>query len=290
MAEHDSTRTSETARVKMFLVAIEEQDTLVRESVVDSPRSGLSNTQFTVIRRIFEDIHLYDPDLVHAIDFPCDPGGMRAQLRDARTRLVARILELEVPKQRTGHLTLADAADKRRIFVVHGRNTDARDAMFDFLRAIGLDPIEWGEAIAMTGEGAPYIGRALDSAFTQAQAVVILLTGDDMARLGTRYLLPQDPAEERRLTPQPRPNVLFEAGMAFAMQPDRTVVASLGASLRQFSDIVGRHIIYLSNSVESRKRLADRLKMAGCAVSIDHKERWLTAGDFDSASHDPDAS
>ncbi|MCZ7537472.1 MAG: nucleotide-binding protein [Acidimicrobiia bacterium] len=31
--------------------------------------------------------------------------------------------------------------------------------MFDFLRAIGLQPIEWTQAVALTGKGSPYIGE-----------------------------------------------------------------------------------------------------------------------------------
>ena len=65
---------------------------------------------------------------------------------------------------------------RRRVFVVHGRNEPARDAMFSFLRSIGLQPIEWSQAVAATGEASPYIGVVLDSAFDAAQAVVVLMT------------------------------------------------------------------------------------------------------------------
>ena len=43
------------------------------------------------------------------------------------------------------------SADTRNIFVVHGRNEAARDALFAFLRAIGLHPLEWSEAVQATG-------------------------------------------------------------------------------------------------------------------------------------------
>ena len=55
----------------------------------------------------------------------------------------------------------SDSDRARKVFVVHGRNTEARTAMFTFLRAIGLAPIEWSEAVRLTGEGSPYIGRVL---------------------------------------------------------------------------------------------------------------------------------
>ena len=34
--------------------------------------------------------------------------------------------------------------------VVHGRNLAARDAMFAFLRAIGLEPLEWSVLVSAT--------------------------------------------------------------------------------------------------------------------------------------------
>jgi len=54
-----------------------------------------------------------------------------------------------------------DQGRSSTVFVVHGRNETARAAMFGFLRAIGLWPVEWSEAVAMTGEGSPYVGRCL---------------------------------------------------------------------------------------------------------------------------------
>ena len=65
---------------------------------------------------------------------------------------------------------------KRNVFVVHGRNEPARLAIFSFLRSIGLQPIEWSQAVAATGEASPYIGTVLDGAFDAAQAVVVLMT------------------------------------------------------------------------------------------------------------------
>ena len=70
----------------------------------------------------------------------------------------------------------------RDVFVVHGRNEAARVAMFEFLRALDLHPMEWSEVRAQTGQASPYIGEVLDTAFSHARAIVVLLTPDDEAR------------------------------------------------------------------------------------------------------------
>lgn len=172
-----------------------------------------------------------------------------------------------------------NAKNAKRVFVVHGRNLGARDAMFDFLRAIGLEPIEWSTAISATGSASPYIGQALDAAFEMAQAVVVLLTPDDIAYLRPEYANGDDDPE-RTPTPQARPNVLFEAGMAIGRHPERTVLVELG-SLRAFSDVAGRHAVRLDNSSQKRNDLANRLKDSGCDVSTAGAD-WLRTGDFTS--------
>jgi len=51
--------------------------------------------------------------------------------------------------------------DSRAVFVVHGRNVAVRDSMFNFLRAIGLRPLEWETAVGLTAKASPYIGGLL---------------------------------------------------------------------------------------------------------------------------------
>ena len=165
------------------------------------------------------------------------------------------------------------------VFVVHGRNEAARDAMFTFLRAIGLHPIEWSEAIRATGTPNPYIGLVLEAAFSQAAAVVVLFTPDDEARLKQVFHRPDDPGHERNLCGQARPNVLFEAGMAIGRSEKRTVLVELG-TLRPFSDLAGRHLIRIDDSTEWRQGLAQRLMAAGCLVNLDGTD-WHTAGNVE---------
>ncbi|MEI2649195.1 MAG: nucleotide-binding protein [Dermatophilaceae bacterium] len=166
--------------------------------------------------------------------------------------------------------------DARKVFVIHGRNEPARASFFAFLRAIGLEPIEWAEAIHATGQGSPYIGEVLDAAFEGAQAVVVLQTPDDVSYLHESLTFPGDPECKPQM--QPRPNVLFEAGMAFGRNPDRTILVELG-QVKAFSDIHGRHVLRLDNSVKKRQDLANRLRTAGCDVNVTGSD-WHEAGDL----------
>jgi|SRR5271167_1340958 len=215
-------------------------------------------------------------------------NDVQEPLRSSLIRTTRQALEANnQPTEIVRTMIKSTSTNPRKVFVVYGRNNEARKALFTFLQAIDLEPIEWGQAVDLTGQGAPTIGKILDDAFTSAQAAIILLTGDDIARLGTSFLTPHDPPQERDLTPQARQNVVFEAGMAFGRYPERTILVKLGY-LRLFSDIDGRNFIRISDSVSARQALADRLATAGCAVNIKGKDLWHTAGNFDAAIHDAD--
>lgn len=162
---------------------------------------------------------------------------------------------------------------RQRVFVVHGRNTAARNTVFGFLRKIGLEPIEWSEAVNMTGSASPYIGDVLRSAFQHAQAVVVVMTGDDEARLREIYATESDwLTSETDLTPQARPNVLFEAGMALASHANRTLLLQFG-EIRGFSDVAGRHVVRMKSNIECRVDIANRLRKAGCPVDIEEAKK-----------------
>lgn len=147
--------------------------------------------------------------------------------------------------------------------------------MFQFLRSIGLWPLEFSEVLALTGTATPYTGQGLDAGFRAARAVVVLFTPDEIAYLQSQYA---DHDSETRAEAQPRPNVLFEAGMAFGLHPDRTVLVELG-HIRPISDMAGRHVVRLSNTPRARMELVQRLQTAGCRVNTTGTD-WIEAGDF----------
>ena len=170
------------------------------------------------------------------------------------------------------------ARNRRNVFVVHGRNEPARRAIFDQLTAFGLRPIEWSQAVQYTNSPTPSIVDILDAAMEYAQAIVVLCTPDDEARLLERYSKPDDPGCESELTGQARQNVTWEGGMAYGRYRERTVIVQIG-SLRPMSDTAGLHALRFDGSVERRKDFGDRLESAGCPVDRSG-EHWLSVGDW----------
>ena len=167
-----------------------------------------------------------------------------------------------------------EAPKKDTVFVVYGRNDKARRALFELLRAAGLKPREWEQAVKRTGKGTPYIGEVIDAGMGIAQACVVLFTGDDLAALRIELLKAGEQAEQPML--QPRPNVILETGIALGKNPDRTIIVQIG-DIREISDLLGRHVVRFDNSIEKRKKLLIRLRTAGCTVDLSGDD-WMTAG------------
>ena len=163
--------------------------------------------------------------------------------------------------------------DPRKVFVVHGRDAKAKQAIIEYLTALGLDGFDWGEPVSATGSGTPFTGHIVDEAFKLAHAVIVLLTPDELAMLHPDLYEGRDKVADRELTSQVRPNVLFEAGMAFAHHPKKTIIVEIGLT-RSFSDIDGRNTVRLDTNPNALADLARRLEDAGCPVNRE-------AGDWD---------
>ena len=162
----------------------------------------------------------------------------------------------------------------RTVFVVHGRDERARRTVFDFLRSLDLRPVEWENLVAATRQSTPSLLTIIQTAISQAQATVVLLTPDDLLTSYSNDPANPQTAAERR----PSPNVLIELGMALMAAPDRTIILQLG-ELAPIGDLGGLNVIRLDGSQSASQKLVQRLKMAGCMVD-DSGSDWQSRLDY----------
>lgn len=170
-------------------------------------------------------------------------------------------------------------ARDRTVFLVHGRDHGARDALIELLHAFDLKVVSWRQAATRAGGGTPYTGDIVRAGMEMAAAVVVLLTPDDVGFVRRAFRQDRDGPDDLRPTGQARLNVIFEAGMAMARDRDRVVLVEVGVT-RGLSDTAGLNVIRLDDGVESRKDLAARLRAAGLAVDTDD-EQWRTVAHFE---------
>jgi predicted nucleotide-binding protein len=171
--------------------------------------------------------------------------------------------------------------DHSKVFVLHGRNLEARNAMHLFLRSLGLEPIDF-ETLAADQGGTAFIADIVRAGMEKAYVIMALFTPDEISFLAPHLSSSRDSAADLRRW-QSRPNVIFEAGMAFALAPKRTVLVTFGADVTLFSDLGGVHTISVSNTSESRSRLRQKLIGMGSAVD-EQSDIWTKpqeSGDFE---------
>ena len=164
------------------------------------------------------------------------------------------------------------------VFVVYGRDEELRKSVFNFLRALSLKPFEWAHALDQVKKGNPDVKTVIEITMAKASAVLVLFSPDDEVRLKENLRSRDEKKTEAKLVGQPRPNVLFEAGLALGAHPEKTLFVQVG-KVRGFTDISGLHMARLTNETDRRNDVANRLAKIGCKVDRVGKD-WMTAGDF----------
>lgn len=182
-----------------------------------------------------------------------------------------------VPSGRLPHKAVDEAAsfgeNRRAVMVIYGQDSEANQALFHWLRAVGLQPLEWERLISASGAASPYAGQVLEKGFEQAQAVIAFLTPDE------RVEAARAPEGDVAWRLQARPNILIETGMALVTHADRTILVVLGTQELP-SDLAGRHYIKLARTEpRSLYDLAERLRVAGCDIDLTGSD-WLDATGF----------
>lgn len=151
----------------------------------------------------------------------------------------------------------------KKVFVVTGRDDDLRLSIFNMLRALKLEPMEWMDVLKATGEPSAYIHDAIKKSIDEAGAVVIIMASEEKAQLIEKYW--SESGDEKEYF-QPRPNVIFEAGLALGIKEEKTIILQFG-DIRIFSDILGKHIVKYrgkNREMEFKNDLFHKLQMAGC--------------------------
>jgi predicted nucleotide-binding protein len=217
-------------------------------------------------------------DPMSMIDQPVDDADRISMMSELRSTAEGRSWA-ETAGKGEDSTTKSTTADPRRVAVMHGRDGAAREAIFGFLRKIGLDPLEWEDLVDLTANTAPYNGEAVAAAFEVAQAVVVVITPDDIGFLHPDLQGEREREDDRDATGQPRLNVVLEAGMALQSHPKRTILVEIGHT-REISDLAGRNTIRLDGSAEKVNSLASRLELAGCPVDRGGSD-WLDMSAFE---------
>jgi hypothetical protein len=146
---------------------------------------------------------------------------------------------------------------KKRVFVIYGRDVEAHAELAKFLHALNLEEIVFDE-VANTLGPSPFVADIVLRGIKEADAVIALFTPDEQAAL-------YDPTTGRPLETnaggsrwQARPNVIFEAGIAYGRGLIEPILVVLGADVSLFSDIGGKHFVNLGRS-DGKRNLFNRL-------------------------------
>jgi predicted nucleotide-binding protein len=208
-----------------------------------------------------------------------------AQLRGAgaaATQVSSPVAAASLPKPLTRAARKIKATKDNSMFVVHGRDAQLNKDMYAFLATIGIVPMEWDQAIKAAKGGAnPIVGDVISNAMARVQGVMILFSPDEEAKIRSKFASERDKKRGDHLKGfQPRPNVIFEAGLALGAHSDKTILVQVG-DVRDISDIAGKHMVHLDNSFAARKRLADRLE-SKLKFKVDLAGTvWQEIGNFD---------
>ncbi|MEY8492853.1 TIR domain-containing protein [Lachnospiraceae bacterium 29-91] len=170
---------------------------------------------------------------------------------------------IQVIKKRDKRKRGKKAMSNNKVFVVTGRNDALRLSIFNLLRALKLNPMEWMEVIENAEEPSPYISTAIKKSIDEAAAVIIIMAPEEEAKLIEEL---QTETNDDQLFKQPRPNVIFEAGLALGLKESKTIILQFG-EMRIFSDILGKHILRYrgeEKEVNFKNDLVRKLRIAGC--------------------------
>ena len=231
---------------------------------LDAERQKWSEYNLELLRRLFDNQAIADeynahigigvlfPDLSlqeQTEDFCQSVGACITCLESIRNRLELIPESSHVSSPTSTNL----ATPSHDVFIVHGHDEGAKQAVARFVEKLGLRAVILHEQ--------PNAGRTIIEKFEGSSDVgfaVVLLTSDDMG-------YPRDNPEQS--APRARQNVIFELGY-FMGKLGRERVAALHEGVELPSDIHGVVRVEMDNGKDWRRELAKEMKVAGLPIDM----------------------
>ena len=174
---------------------------------------------------------------------------------DGLPALKARLAKRVEALFEDGEVAPETKRDGAQIFVVHGRDHEARDQLELVLRRLNLKPF----VLEVTGGGGDTLIEALEKQIgktAESQFGIVLLTPDDMG-----YLKEDGPEDAK---PRARQNVIMEMGMLLASLTRRRCAILQKGFVDIPSNMQGVIVIPFNDHVrEAVPKLVQRLEEAG---------------------------
>jgi predicted nucleotide-binding protein len=176
------------------------------------------------------------------------------------------------------------------VFLVHGRDAEAREAMTELLEAMGVTIVTWSDALSTLSLSDRDIWRIVGQGFALSHAVIVLSTPDEVSFLRQELRRPHDSLTARGPRFQPRQNVLLELGYALSKEESRTIHITVG-DVAPPTDRDGKWTarIPAMAPAEFRAHIGEMLRRIFSSGEfdeyindwLDHKEKWNVPGKID---------
>jgi hypothetical protein len=186
--------------------------------------------------RLYQLVRIPQPAPQDARPTPAVPGGGT----ESSTLVDLELYPKEKPKA---------GAQAQKVFVVHGRDESAIDAVQNVLHKLSLDPIILRE---LAGIGLTIIERL--ERHSDVPFAVVLLTPDDEGRLR---------GDETALEPRARQNVVMELGYFIGKLGRRRVCVLYDRSVEPPSDTAGMLYVPYDSAGAWKHELRKELRAAG---------------------------
>ena len=178
-----------------------------------------------------------------------------ASLLESMIGEIKEYWEDENPTPTTSAIDQNGQIDSKKVFVVHGRDNEARERVARFLEQLELTPVILAE---QSNQGRTIIEKFERHA--QAAFAVVLLTPDDVGALES---------DKNNLGPRARQNVIFELGFFIGRLGRERVCALTNGEMQIPSDYAGVVYIPLDDADGWKIKLGKELKSAGLDINAE---------------------